>query len=47
MSENTLNAALKRLAYGKDVMTAHGFRAMTAIYRVNKSLLSCLVILQV
>ncbi|MGZ8910994.1 MAG: tyrosine-type recombinase/integrase [Methylococcaceae bacterium] len=28
MSENTLNAALKRLAYGKDVMTAHGFRAM-------------------
>jgi len=28
MSENTLNAALKRLGYGKDVMTAHGFRAM-------------------
>ncbi|MDD5268437.1 MAG: site-specific integrase [Methylococcales bacterium] len=27
MSENTLNAALKRLGYGKDVMTAHGFRA--------------------
>jgi integrase len=28
MSENTLNAALKRLGYGKDVMTCHGFRAM-------------------
>ena len=28
MSENTLNAALKRLGYGKDKMTAHGFRAM-------------------
>lgn len=28
MSENTLNAALKRLGYGKDIMTAHGFRAM-------------------
>jgi integrase len=28
MSENTVNAALKRLGYGKDVMTGHGFRAM-------------------
>lgn len=28
MSENTINAALKRLGYGKDVMTGHGFRAM-------------------
>lgn len=28
MSDNTLNAALKQLGYGKDVMTAHGFRAM-------------------
>jgi len=28
MSENTLNAALKRLGYGKNMMTAHGFRAM-------------------
>ena len=28
MSENTLNAALKRLGYGKDIMTAHGFRVM-------------------
>lgn len=28
MSENTLGGALKRLGYGKDIMTAHGFRAM-------------------
>jgi integrase len=27
MSENTLNAALRRLGYGKDEATAHGFRA--------------------
>lgn len=27
MSENTLNAALRRLGYGKDDMTAHGFRS--------------------
>jgi integrase len=27
MSENTLNAALRRLGYSKDQMTAHGFRA--------------------
>ncbi len=28
MSENTLNAALRRLGYGKEIMTTHGFRAM-------------------
>ena len=28
MSENTINAALKRLGYGKGVMTGRGFRAM-------------------
>ena len=28
MSENTLNAALRRMGYGKDEMSAHGFRAM-------------------
>lgn len=28
MSENTINAALRRLGYDKDTMTAHGFRAM-------------------
>ena len=28
MSENTLNAALRRLGYGADEMTSHGFRAM-------------------
>ena len=30
MSDNTINAALRRLEYGKDEMTAHGFRAMAA-----------------
>lgn len=28
MSENTVNAALRRLGYGKDEMVGHGFRAM-------------------
>lgn len=28
MSENTVNAALRGIGYGKDVMTGHGFRAM-------------------
>lgn len=28
MSENTVNAALRSMGYAKDVMTAHGFRAM-------------------
>jgi len=28
MSENTVNAALRRMGYSKDDMTAHGFRAM-------------------
>jgi integrase len=28
MSENTINAALRRLGYGPDEMTGHGFRAM-------------------
>jgi integrase len=27
MSENTMNAALRRLGYTKDEMTGHGFRA--------------------
>lgn len=30
MSENTINLALRRLGYGPDEMTAHGFRAMAA-----------------
>jgi len=30
MSENTINAALRRLGYGQEEMTAHGFRAMAA-----------------
>jgi integrase len=36
MSENTLNAALRRLGYAKDEMTAHGFRA-TASTLLNES----------
>ena len=27
MSENTVNAALRRLGYGHDEMTSHGFRS--------------------
>jgi integrase len=27
MSENTMNAALKRMGYSSDQITAHGFRA--------------------
>ncbi len=30
MSENTVNAALRRLGYAKEEMTGHGFRAMAA-----------------
>lgn len=30
ISENTLNAALKRLGYGSDQMTPHGFRSMAS-----------------
>ncbi|VVT24239.1 Integrase [Sphingomonas sp. EC-HK361] len=30
MSENTVNAALRRLGYSQEEMTAHGFRAMAA-----------------
>ena len=30
MSENTVNVALRRMGFGKDEMTAHGFRAMAA-----------------
>lgn len=36
MSDNTLNAALRRLGYGKDEVTAHGFRA-TASTLLNES----------
>lgn len=35
MSENTLNAALRRLGYSKDEMTAHGFRSMATV-RLNE-----------
>ncbi len=30
MSENTINAALRRMGYAQDQMTGHGFRAMAA-----------------
>ena len=30
MSENTINAALRRLGYSSDEMTAHGFRSMAS-----------------
>ncbi|HEY6640600.1 tyrosine-type recombinase/integrase [Povalibacter sp.] len=30
MSENTINAALRRLGYSKDEMTAHGFRSLAS-----------------
>ena len=30
MSENTINAALRRMGFTKDEMTGHGFRAMAA-----------------
>lgn len=36
MSENTINAALRRLGYGGDEMTAHGFRT-TASSLLNES----------
>jgi integrase len=35
MSENTLNACLRRLGYGPDQMTAHGFRSMAST-RLNE-----------
>lgn len=36
MSENTLNAALRRLGYGIEEMTSHGFRS-TASTLLNES----------
>ena len=36
MSENTINAALRRMGYSGDEMTAHGFRA-TASTLLNES----------
>lgn len=30
MSENTITLALRRMGYGQEQMTAHGFRAMAA-----------------
>ena len=30
MSENTINAALRRIGYSKEEMTGHGFRSMAS-----------------
>jgi len=30
MSDNTINAALRRMGYAKDEMTGHGFRGMAS-----------------
>jgi len=35
MSENTINAALRRLGFDKETMTGHGFRAMAST-RLNE-----------
>ena len=35
MSDNSLNAALRRMGYAQDQMTAHGFRAMAST-RLNE-----------
>jgi integrase len=35
MSENTVNAALRRLGYASDQMTGHGFRSMAST-RLNE-----------
>jgi integrase len=35
MSDNSINAALRRMGYPKDQMTAHGFRAMAST-RLNE-----------
>jgi integrase len=35
MSENTVNAALRRLGYDKETMTGHGFRALAST-RLNE-----------
>jgi integrase len=36
MSDNTLNGALRRLGYGKDEMSAHGFRAMARTLMIER-----------
>ena len=37
MSENTVNAALRRLGYGKDEMTGHGSGRWRQRFRTNKA----------
>ena len=40
MSENTLNAALRRMGIGQDVHTAHGFRASASTMLNDSNLFS-------
>ncbi len=46
ISENTLNAALRRLGYGKNDMTAHGFRTVASTLLNEMSFHSDLIELQ-
>jgi len=46
MSDNTLNAALRRLGYAKDEMTAHGFRAMASTCLTEQGFADPLIELQ-
>ena len=46
ISENTLNAALRRLGYGKDEMCAHGFRTVASTLLNEMSFHSDLIELQ-
>ncbi len=44
MSDNTMNAALRRMGYDKDTLTAHGFRAMARtildeVLRINPNVI--------
>jgi integrase len=46
ISDNTLNAALRRLGYAKDQMTAHGFRAMASTCLTEQGLADGVIELQ-
>nr|WP_235523501.1 site-specific integrase [Sphingobium sp. Leaf26] len=41
MSENTINAALRRMGFAQDEMTGHGFRAMAATLLNEMGLWAC------
>lgn len=46
ISDNTLNAALRRLGYAKDQMTAHGFRAMASACLTEQGFADAIIELQ-